>query len=131
MIFLDSSAWFAGVVEDDTDHPAASQWFEDNNERLFVTDYIIDETLTLLRARGEHRKALEMGNLFFETNDIFVHFLSQQDVRQTWDVFKAFSDKGWSFTDCSSKVVCELFDITHAVSFDKHFRQFGSLSVFP
>ena len=46
MIFVDSGAWFAGIVADDVDHQAASEWFELNTERLFVTDYIIDETLT-------------------------------------------------------------------------------------
>jgi uncharacterized protein len=131
MIFVDSGAWFAGIVTDDVDHEEASEWFELNTERLFVTDYIIDETLTLLRARGEYRKAVEMGNLFFGSDDIFLHFLTEQDIRQTWEIFKTFSDKEWSFTDCSSKLICQRFDITQAFSFDKHFKQFGTLSVLP
>ena len=60
MIFVDSGAWFASVVEDDTDHFAAKSWFGHNTEQLLITDYVIDETLTLLRSRGEHRKALEL-----------------------------------------------------------------------
>ena len=131
MIFVDSGAWFAGIVADDVDHQAASEWFELNTERLFVTDYIIDETLTLLRARGEYRRAVEMGNLFFSTDDIFVHFLTEQDIRKTWNIFNTFSDKDWSFTDCSSKLACEQFNVTRAFSFDKHFKQFGTLSVLP
>ncbi|CAN5606899.1 hypothetical protein BH10ACI3_BH10ACI3_00310 [soil metagenome] len=83
MIFVDSGAWFAGIVMDDVDHNVASQWFELNTEHLFVTDYIIDETLTLLRARGEYRRAIEIGDLFFGSEDVFVHFLSEQEIRQT------------------------------------------------
>ncbi|MGQ0543512.1 MAG: type II toxin-antitoxin system VapC family toxin [Blastocatellia bacterium] len=131
MIFVDSGAWFASVVEDDVDHVAAKNWFDKNFENLLLTDYIIDETLTLLRSRGAESKALELGKLFFETKDVFVHYLSETEIKETWNIFKQYSDKGWSFTDCSSKHICEKLQITKTVSFDKHFRQFGSLIVLP
>jgi predicted nucleic acid-binding protein len=108
-------------VTDDADHAAAKMWFDGNTERLFVTDLIIDETLTLLRTRGEHRKGMELGKMFFETNDVSVHFLSEDELRQSWLVFKQFADKDWSFTDCSSKFICEKFNIDRAVSFDRLF----------
>ena len=131
MIFVDSGAWFASVVEDDADHFAAKSWFGHNTEQLLITDYVIDETLTLLRSRGEHRKALELGGLFFETEDVSVHYLSETGIKETWKVFKQFSDKGWSFTDCSSKYICEKSGIDRAVSFDRHFQQFGSVIILP
>ncbi|MEO6391427.1 MAG: DNA-binding protein [Pyrinomonadaceae bacterium] len=53
MIFVDSGAWFASVVPSDPGHAAATHWLEVNNEPLITTDYVVDETLTLLRARGE------------------------------------------------------------------------------
>lgn len=127
MILVDSGAWFAGVVTDDIDHELASQWFGQNSEQLFI----IDETLTLLRARGEHRKAVEMGKMFFDSHDVHIYFLDEGDIRQTWNIFRRFSDKDWSFTDCSSKHVCEKLGITQAFSFDKHFQQFGSLTIVP
>lgn len=131
MIFVDSGAWFASVVEDDEDHFAAKNWFDQNVEELLITDYIVDETLTLLRSRGAETKALELGKLFFETQDISVHYLNESEIRESWNIFKQFSDKGWSFTDCSSKHICEKFEISQAVSFDKHFRQFGSVIILP
>ncbi len=48
-----------------------------------------------------------------------------------WETFRQFSDKGRSFTDCSSKVVMERLGITQAFAFDQHFRQFGSVTVVP
>jgi len=65
MIFVDSGGWFASVVTDDDDYETARIWLEENKEPLFTTNYIVAETLTLLRARGENRKALEIGDLFF------------------------------------------------------------------
>ena len=35
--------------------------------------------------------------------------------------------KGWSFTDCTSKVIMERLNISTAFSFDEHFEQFGSV----
>ena len=53
MIFVDTGAWFALFVPSDPDHNAATEWLAANRELLFTTDFIADETLTLLRARGE------------------------------------------------------------------------------
>lgn len=131
MIFIDSGGWFASVVTDDDDYDAAKTWLEENREPLFTTNYIVDETLTLLRVRGENQKALEMSNLFFRGLLAQVYHLSEDDVLQTWEVFQAFTDKNWSFTDCSCKFICEKFGITHAFSFDKHFRQFGTVIIVP
>lgn len=131
MIFVDSGGWFASVVTDDDDYKIARMWLKANKEPLFTTDYIVDETLTLLRARGENQKALEVGNLFFRGILAKIYYLSEEDILQTWRMFQQFSDKKWSFTDCSSKFVCEKFDITRAFSFDKHFRQFGTIIVVP
>lgn len=131
MILVDTSAWFASVVEDDVDHADASAWFSRNKERLFVTDYIVDETLTLLKARGESRKAFEIGDLLLNSPEIQLHFLTEDEIGATWQIFKMYSDKEWSFTDCSSRLICERLLIKHAVSFDKHFRQFGLVTVLP
>jgi predicted nucleic acid-binding protein len=131
MIFVDSGGWFAGVVTDDEDHRKAKLWLNENKEPLLFTNYIVDETLTLLRSRGENQKALEIGKLFFANLLAEVYFLTEEDILQTWKIFQKFSDKDWSFTDCSSKFICEKFGITHAFSFDKHFRQFGTVTIVP
>jgi hypothetical protein len=131
MIFVDSGGWFAGVVTDDEDHRKAKLWLNENKEPLLTTNYIVDETLTLLRSRGENQKALEIGKLFFANLLAEVYFLTEEDILQTWKIFQKFSDKDWSFTDCSSKFICEKFGITHAFSFDKHFRQFGTVTIVP
>jgi predicted nucleic acid-binding protein len=68
MIFVDTSAWFAAVVPTDSDHPHATRWLAANSEQLLTTDYVIDETLTLLRARGERQRAKVLGKQFFESS---------------------------------------------------------------
>jgi predicted nucleic acid-binding protein len=131
MTFVDTGAWFALFVPSDPDHPAAVGWLTANTGPLLTTDYVIDETLTLLRARGRNTRALDFGRAVFGGNLGGVHYLSPADVAAAWDVFRRFADKDWSFTDCTSKVVIERLGIAQAFSFDQHFRQFGTVAVVP
>ena len=62
MIFVDTGAWYASS---DPDHARAVQWLTANRSPLLTTDYVIDETLTLLRVRGERKRALLLGARFF------------------------------------------------------------------
>jgi len=119
------------VASSDPAHRKINEWLDSNNEPLLTTDYIVDETLTLLRARNRNDKAVLLGTRFFESDMTTVHFLSNDDIREAWAVFTAFDDKAWSFTDCSSRVIMNKFGITKAVSLDRHFAQFGTITVLP
>jgi predicted nucleic acid-binding protein len=46
-------------------------------------------------------------------------------------VFQTKHHLGWSFTDCTSKVVIDDLAIRTAAALDQHFRQFGSVTVVP
>ena len=111
MIFVDTSAWFASVVTTDSEHLNATRW--------------------LLRARGERRRALVLGEQFFHSGICEICFVAGDDLSRAWEVFRQYDDKDWSFTDCASKAVIERLDIKRAFSFDHHFRQFGRIEVVP
>ena len=115
----------------DSDHERALVWLSKNSELLVTTDFVIDETLTLLRVRGETKLALDMGGRFFSGELTDIYYISDEDFRAAWDVFKQFADKGWSFTDCTSKVVMQQLGIEVAFAFDRHYRQIGAVSVVP
>ncbi|MDJ0601599.1 MAG: PIN domain-containing protein [Crocosphaera sp.] len=131
MIFVDTSAWFAAVVPSDPDHEILSQWFNQNTETLLTTDYIIDETLTLLRMRKERLRSIALGEAFFSGKLTQIYYLTPDDIKQTWQIFEKFSDKNWSFTDCSSKWIIEKLKIKKTLTLDHHFQQFGSVLVLP
>ncbi|UXE63081.1 MAG: PIN domain-containing protein [Woronichinia naegeliana WA131] len=131
MIFVDTGAWFASIVPSDSDHQNSIVWLTNNTQSLVTTDYVIDETLTLLRARGESKRAIILGEAFFSGKLATIYYLTEEDVRLTWQIFRDYSDKKWSFTDCSSKVIMEKLGIIQAFSFDYHFRQFGIFQVVP
>ena len=131
MIFVDTGAWFASVVPSDRDHTAASRWLSQNTQPLITTDYIVDETLTLLKARGQMARAIAMGEQFFRGTLATSYYLTEADILLSWQLFHQFSDKEWSFTDCTSKVLIDRLRLRQAFAFDCHFHQFGSLEVVP
>jgi uncharacterized protein len=131
LIFVDTGAWFARFVPSDRDHSAAREWFEQNTYPLITTDYVIDEVLTVLKVRGEYQRALEVGPSLFNGDVCDLEWVTQADVRNAWQIFSTYRDKGWSFTDCVSRVVMERLLITTAVAFDEHFHQFGTVTVVP
>jgi uncharacterized protein len=131
MIFVDTGAWFASLIPTDPDHGRAVQWLSENQSPLLTTDYVVDETLTLLRVRGERKRALLLGAKFFHHDLAEIHKITSADLSLAWKTFEQFDDKNWSFTDCSSKVVMEQLGITVAFAFDHHFHQFGTIQVVP
>ena len=131
MIFVDTGGWFSFAVPEDANYVAAALWMRNNRQELITTDYVVDETLTLLRSRHQEKLAQQLGQQFFSGALCRIYYLTQADVRQTWETFRQFSDKEWSFTDCASKVVMENLGLTQAFAFDQHFRQFGTVAVVP
>lgn len=131
MIFVDTSAWFASLVPSDPNYPAAVAWLAANRSPLLTTDYIVDETLTLLRARGERKRALILGDKFFRAGLADIHKITESDLRFAWETFERFADKDWSLTDCTSKIVIQQLGISQAFAFDHHFEQFGVVQVVP
>jgi|GEM_PF-6085131 hypothetical protein len=91
MIFVDTGAWFASVVPSDSDHNIASGWLSHNTQQLLTTDYVIDETLTLLRTRREAYRAIVLGDAFFSGRIAIIYYLTEEDIQQTWQVFRHFS----------------------------------------
>ena len=60
----------------------------------------------------------------------FYH-VDSADFNLSLEAYELFSDKDWSFTDCTSKVVMERLGIQTAFTFDHHFKQFGTIAIVP
>lgn len=131
MVFVDTSAWFAYFNPRDSHHTQVREWMANSDEELLTTDFCVDETLTLLVVRGEHYRALAAGSAFFHSDVCRLHFIAPDDIRRAWALFQQRSAAGWSFTDCTSKIVIDELRISTAISLDAHFGQFGDVAVAP
>jgi predicted nucleic acid-binding protein len=131
MIFVDSSAWFAVFSRRNVNHQSAVSTIRSCREQLVTSDYVVDETLTLLRARREHRRAIAVGRRVIEGQWASIVRIDDVDFAAAWSVFRTFADKDWSFTDGTSRVVMQRLGIQRAFAFDNHFQQFGTVTVVP
>ena len=131
MVFVDTGGWYASVVTDDPRHADVTAWLAANPARILTTDYVIDETLTLLRARGEPTRAVLLGRRLFDLRETPIHFIDETDLKSAWEMFRDQPSRRWSFTDCTSRAVIQRKHIKQALTFDRHFLEFGGLTVVP
>ena len=127
-MFVDTSAWFAAYVPTDPQHRIVQRTLI-AADRLVTTDYVLDETLTLLKARGHTDRARQFGPRILAGSAARLEYLTEDDIQQAWIVFSTFRDKQWSFTDCTSLVVMRRLDIRSAITLDEHFQQMPGVSV--
>jgi predicted nucleic acid-binding protein len=131
VIFVDTSAWYAGYAAADAHHHAAKKFHLECDDLFVTTDYVVDETLTLFKARGNYEQAFALGRQLFSEQLARLIRVSVQDVDAAWQVFNSHRDKEWSFTDSVSYVVMKELGINDAFAFDEHFAQFGFVNVRP
>jgi len=131
MIFVDTGVWFSLVVSKDSNHAKSSTWFSSLREPLVTSDYIVDETLTLLLMRGERAKSIEFGNLVIVGSTAILHKITEGQFNRSWILFQQMSVAGLSFTDCTSHVVARDLGVSKVASFDQHFLTTGKFELFP
>jgi predicted nucleic acid-binding protein len=131
MIFVDTSAWYAITVPTDPRHAVILSWYRSNSLPIVTTDYVVDETLTLLRARGEFDRAVVFGRQVFDLVSVPLRYLDRSELRRAWEIFRDQPLRRWSFTDCTSKAVIEQMHIKQVLTFDHHFQEFGGLTIMP
>ncbi|MDI6754083.1 MAG: twitching motility protein PilT [Thermodesulfobacteriota bacterium] len=84
-----------------------------------------------MKIRESHSLAVAAGKAFMKENICQIVSVTPDDFVLAWNIFVQFRDKGWSLTDCTSKVIIERLDISIVFSFDQHFEQFGSVMRVP
>ncbi len=87
-----------------------------------LTDYILDETVTLLFARYKKADvALQAGEVIITEKLGKFLPMSFDLIKKTWDKYQKLISKGLSFTDCSLLAVAEYLECNDILSFDKEF----------
>lgn len=134
MIFLDTSAFLAIENKKDTHHHDAVA-FRDSclkeGKAFITTDYVLDESYTLIRFRAGHNIAVQFGEALRGSQLLRIEHISPDIIEKAWHLFKNFSDHDFSFTDCTSFIIMEGLHIQTAFTFDHHFKEYGRFTVGP
>jgi predicted nucleic acid-binding protein len=127
-LFGDSSAWLAFFDRRQPEHAVLRRTVSELLRQslvIYVTDYVIDETLTLILARVGHAAAVTSGDWLLRSPMIKVIRVEPAQWDEAWTMFRRYTDKTFSFTDCTSFVVMQQHELIDAFTFDHHFEQMG------
>lgn len=131
-IFIDSSGFFAMLVESEDQHVKARNVLEEarRRKRCFVTtDYVLDETVTLLVARRLPQLVPPLFDAIEASRACRIEWTDAERFHEVRRFVLKHSDQTWSFTDCLSFLVMKQFRLRDALTRDKHFQQAGLVSL--
>ena len=121
-LFVDTGAWYALIDRNDPDHKNAADFFWRNKTPLITTNFIFDETVTLLRSRLGWAVAADFGKKLRDSGFVSLVVVKDIDEEKAWEIFLKFKDKDFSYTDCTSFALMQRLQIDTAFSFDSHFK---------
>lgn len=127
-VFVDTSGWYALIDRNDPDHERAVTFVRGllgDGGRLVSTDYVLDESYTLARARSGSRAAFRLMDLIGSTAGLDLEWVGSARFERAGSIFRRYEDQSFSFTDCTSFVVMRELGLTDALTRDRHFRIAG------
>lgn len=134
MIFVDTSAWVALADRHDRDHArtldVGRRIARGEYGKQVTTNYVMSETLTLVRRRLGLSAAVSLAKTFAESDEVRVFWIEPVHHDEGVRIMGSHGDKLWSLTDCTSFVVMNALQIRQALALDDDFTQAG-FSVVP
>ncbi len=125
-IFVDTSALYAVIFEDDPHHKAAkSIWFDllTQEEELVCTNYVLVETISLM----QNRLGMEPVRDFQRNAVPFlrVDWVGENEHEGAMRAFLAMGRRHLSLVDCASFSAMNRLGIQTVFAFDPHFAEQG------
>lgn len=127
-VFVDTSAWVAYFAKNDGNHKQAAAIYDmlkTEHTILYTSDYVLDETITMLGRKSTKKQSIIAGDILFASRVLKIIHVCPEYLETSWMLYKKYSDKAFSFTDITSFAIMKEFEISKAFTFDEHFRQMG------
>jgi predicted nucleic acid-binding protein len=130
--FADTSGFYSLLVRRDQMHSAAKRILQAARHRraqFVTTDYVLDETVTLLIARGHRHLVGPFLRSALESDACVVEWTDPERFSRTAAFLLKHLDQGWSFTDALSFQVMKERRVRHALTKDEHFTAAGFVAL--
>lgn len=131
-LFIDTWGWIAIAHRDDSYHKKAAALYKTfllNKGKPVTTDYVLAETVTLLRAKTEPEGVAAFVDAILAAvreGKIFLERIDERRWEKAWEMSKKYKDKpGISFVDFSSFIVMKEMVVHEVLSADRHFEDVG------
>lgn len=127
-IIVDTSALIAFFVKSETNHPLAKEYVLNHQDSgWIILETVFDETVTWVRTRISSSASIKIGQVL--RNEHRYVNISDEDDEMIWSAFCKYSDKKWSYTDCSILVMAHRLNVPRVFAFDEHIRQMSGLGI--
>ena len=130
VVLIDASIFCAFANTDDIFHQKAKtileRLFADRDQRLVTTDYIFDESVSVVMRKAGKELAKELGRFILQSEIILMN-IDDSLFPQAWELFQ--KTEGFSFTDCSSLAFMTLVGVPKIATFDKGFRNANNIKI--
>jgi len=130
VIFIDTGPFLARYIAKDEHHKKSlSTWaaLEKSKDKLFTSNFVLDETFTLLGRRTGYGFAAERARAILSSSAITILRPDKYDEVEAVKLFEKYADQAVSYTDCISFFLMRSNKIDRAFTFDKHFKMAGFL----
>lgn len=131
-VFFDTWGWLAIAHRDDQRHAEATAFYRDflvAGGVPVTTDYILSETISLLRARTSSQGTERFIDGMLDVRSsgkIVIERIDEERWSAAWKLSKKFRDKpDISFVDFTSFVVMKELRMTEALTADRHYELVG------
>ena len=128
MTFIDTGALLARYLSDDQHHKSATALWEKirvRREPCVTSNFVLDETFTLLARRASYSFAAEKARLIYSATTLKILRPDADAELAALDLFEKFADQEISFTDCVSFALMREAGIRQVFSFDADFERAG------
>ena len=125
-VFVDTSFWFTLTSRKDSNHPRAAALLEGCLATpLLTSNFVLSETLTLIRSRRSHADAVAFRKQVYRDGRVHIYRISEEDEHEAWRLFQRHADQEFSFVDCTSFALMRRLSVLTALSFDADFSWMG------
>ncbi len=126
-VFLDTGFILAVKNKDDKNFQIAQSWMKRflKNEfgEIFTSTLVFNELVTLALVRLKNPDfAINLGNFVLKSKKIKIISFTDNDFKNSWEIFQKYREKRLSFTDSSILIHCERLNCNFLATFDKHFK---------
>jgi len=127
-VFVDTGGWVALRYARDQYHGRARsilRRLRADGIGLVTTEWVLAESVTLLKARGAVDHALALGEAIQAGRLGHLLESTPERRRRAWDLFVRYRDRRVSWVDCASFAVMEEISLTQFFGFDDDFVRAG------
>jgi predicted nucleic acid-binding protein len=131
-LFVDTAGWMACADAADPAHGKARAARDEalqGGRLLVTTDYVVDETLTLVRMRLGLAAAEAWWAQVEGSSRVRHEAIDAMRAEKARAWFFRHRDKDYSFTDCTSFVVMRELRLKETLTTDRHFTQAGFVTL--